>query len=271
MAKNPTGKQIAGILVSVGLAQNFAAIRALAIEGIQKGHMNLHAKNIAVSAGVPPNLIKEVVTFMKSKGSITIETAQDYMKAHQIYISTSKNKKGQIKEQQNFSTCFIKIENPMITEKIILNLIIDTPPGETPIHLTLTNDEKDSEIVKTVLGHHSYDWVLKFLLMLTQFYPMILLPDVDKAKNISIRYRLKLIVILINHVVTTILTNYEAKGVEIIEGVYSVCHGDPIQYEIPSSMFYLHNLLVELIATYKHYIDANIENKFLKEVRLLFN
>lgn len=260
LAKNPTGKQIAGILVSVGLAQNFAAIRALAIEGIQKGHMNLHAKNIAVSAGVPPNLIKEVVTFMKSKGSINIETAQDYMRAHQMYISTSKNK--------NFSTCFIKIENPMITEKIILNLIIDTPPDETPIHLTLTNDEKDSEIVKTVLGHHSYDWVLKFLLLLTQFYPMTLLPDIDKNKNISIRYRLKLIVILINHVVTTILTIYEVKGIEIIEGVYSLCHGEPIQYEIQSSMFYLHNLLVELIATYKHEIDANIENKFLKEVNI---
>lgn len=104
LAKNPSGKMIASMLVCVGLAQNFAAVRALAVEGIQKGHMNLHAKNIAISAGVPPNLIQEVVNFMKLKGSINVETAEDYMNAHQINEYTTKVKSGQINSQRNFST-----------------------------------------------------------------------------------------------------------------------------------------------------------------------
>lgn len=49
----PSAQELAEILVSVGLAQNFAALRALAIEGIQKGHMQLHCRAFAVSNGVP--------------------------------------------------------------------------------------------------------------------------------------------------------------------------------------------------------------------------
>lgn len=44
----PSTAQLAQVMVSVGLAQNFAAIRAMSVEGIQRGHMNLHAKNVAI-------------------------------------------------------------------------------------------------------------------------------------------------------------------------------------------------------------------------------
>lgn len=44
----PNSEQLGHIMASVGLAQNLAAIRALSIEGIQKGHMNLHARNVAI-------------------------------------------------------------------------------------------------------------------------------------------------------------------------------------------------------------------------------
>jgi hydroxymethylglutaryl-CoA reductase len=54
-------------MVSVGLAQNFAALRALSIQGIQKGHMNLHANNVAVQAGVPAKMINQTVEFMKAR------------------------------------------------------------------------------------------------------------------------------------------------------------------------------------------------------------
>ena len=60
----PDSKTLAQIIVSVGLAQNFAALRALAIEGIQKGHMSLHAKNVALASGCPTERIDEVVTHM---------------------------------------------------------------------------------------------------------------------------------------------------------------------------------------------------------------
>src|SRR5207245_2500542 len=48
---NPGARKLAGIMAAVGLAQNMAALRALGTVGIQKGHMALHARNVAVSAG----------------------------------------------------------------------------------------------------------------------------------------------------------------------------------------------------------------------------
>ncbi|KAG0284202.1 hypothetical protein BGZ97_008266, partial [Linnemannia gamsii] len=55
----PDSKQLAMAMVTVGLAQNFAALRALVTEGIQRGHMALHARNIAISAGTPPASVDE--------------------------------------------------------------------------------------------------------------------------------------------------------------------------------------------------------------------
>ena len=52
-----------------------AALRALSIEGIQKGHMNLHARNVAIQAGVPTDLVPEVVEFMKMRNKINVKAA----------------------------------------------------------------------------------------------------------------------------------------------------------------------------------------------------
>jgi hydroxymethylglutaryl-CoA reductase len=52
----------------VGLAQNLSALRALAGEGIQKGHMRLHAHNLALQAGVPPERAADVVQRMLAEG-----------------------------------------------------------------------------------------------------------------------------------------------------------------------------------------------------------
>ncbi len=66
----------------VGLAQNFSALRALALEGIQRGHMTLHASNIATSVGVPEGMVAEVVQHMVSCGRIDSQTARIYLQAH---------------------------------------------------------------------------------------------------------------------------------------------------------------------------------------------
>src|SRR5699024_11854684 len=55
-----TAEQLAAVIASVGLAQNFAAIRALASEGIQKGHMKIHARNLAALAGATAGGIDQV-------------------------------------------------------------------------------------------------------------------------------------------------------------------------------------------------------------------
>ncbi len=71
-----TARELAQIIVSVGLAQNLAALRALSSEGIQRGHMSLHARQIAVAAGAEGALIEQIAERMVEQGKIGIEQAQ---------------------------------------------------------------------------------------------------------------------------------------------------------------------------------------------------
>jgi degradative hydroxymethylglutaryl-CoA reductase len=82
---NPNAQQLSCLMVSVGLAQNFAALRALVSEGIQKGHMGLHSKNVAIRAGVPDFLVTDVSNFMKNNNSINELTAKKYLEVRIIY------------------------------------------------------------------------------------------------------------------------------------------------------------------------------------------
>lgn len=75
-----TAPELAEIMAALGLAQNFAALRALATEGIQKGHMKLHARNIAVMAGATPEMVDEVVARMIKEGKIRVDVAERIIK-----------------------------------------------------------------------------------------------------------------------------------------------------------------------------------------------
>jgi len=72
-----TAKELAEVMAAVGLAQNFAALRALATEGIQRGHMKLHARNLAVMAGATGDLIDKVAEIMIGEGNITFARAKE--------------------------------------------------------------------------------------------------------------------------------------------------------------------------------------------------
>jgi hydroxymethylglutaryl-CoA reductase len=67
--------ELAELMAAVGLAQNFAALRALATSGIQRGHMKLHARSVASSAGVPDDLFDDVVNDLVTGGDIKVSTA----------------------------------------------------------------------------------------------------------------------------------------------------------------------------------------------------
>ena len=67
------------ILASVGLAQNFAALRALATEGIQRGHMSLHARNVAVQAGAKGDEIEAVAGKMAAEKRINVDRAKELL------------------------------------------------------------------------------------------------------------------------------------------------------------------------------------------------
>lgn len=68
------------VLASVGLAQNFAALRALATEGIQRGHMSLHAKNVAVQAGATGDEIESVASKMAAEKRINVDRARELLR-----------------------------------------------------------------------------------------------------------------------------------------------------------------------------------------------
>jgi hydroxymethylglutaryl-CoA reductase len=72
-------RQLAEIIVSVGLAQNLAALRALATEGIQRGHMALHARQVATSAGADGDLVDKVAARMIEEGIIRLDRAQEIL------------------------------------------------------------------------------------------------------------------------------------------------------------------------------------------------
>jgi len=72
-------KELAEIIAAVGLAQNFAALRALATKGIQAGHMKLHAQNIAVMAGAKGEEIEVVARKMIEKGKIRMDIAKEIL------------------------------------------------------------------------------------------------------------------------------------------------------------------------------------------------
>ncbi|MEM0079372.1 MAG: hydroxymethylglutaryl-CoA reductase, degradative [Nitrososphaerota archaeon] len=75
-----TAQELAEIIGAVGLVQNLAALRALAAEGIQAGHMSLHAKNIAVMAGAVGDEIDIVAEQMVREKTIRVDRAQEILK-----------------------------------------------------------------------------------------------------------------------------------------------------------------------------------------------
>lgn len=72
-------KELAMVLSAVGLAQNLAAIRALASEGIQKGHMRLHARNIATMAGSEGSQIDTVAKKISDENDVTVKRAKEIL------------------------------------------------------------------------------------------------------------------------------------------------------------------------------------------------
>ena len=72
--------ELAEVIASVGLAQNLAAIRALATEGIQRGHMSLHASNVAIVAGATGDMLDKVVKQMIADKNINAEYAKELIK-----------------------------------------------------------------------------------------------------------------------------------------------------------------------------------------------
>lgn len=76
-----TASELAGMIASVGLAQNLAALRALATEGIQRGHMSLHARQVAIAAGAKGEQIEKIAAQLVAEKMVRIDRAEDILKS----------------------------------------------------------------------------------------------------------------------------------------------------------------------------------------------
>ncbi len=80
LMKISSAAQLAEIVVSVGLAQNLAALRALATEGIQRGHMSLHARQVAIAAGAVGEQIERLAQQLVQEKTVRIDRAEEILK-----------------------------------------------------------------------------------------------------------------------------------------------------------------------------------------------
>jgi len=74
-----SAQELACIITATGLAQNYSALRALSTDGIQKGHMRLHARNLAAAAGATPEQIDEIVQKMIEEKKISLDRAKELL------------------------------------------------------------------------------------------------------------------------------------------------------------------------------------------------
>jgi len=83
-----TASELAEIIVAVGLAQNLAALRALATEGIQRGHMSLHARQVAIAAGASGEQIEKIAAQMVAEKTVRIDRAEEILEQIRRQVDT---------------------------------------------------------------------------------------------------------------------------------------------------------------------------------------
>jgi hydroxymethylglutaryl-CoA reductase len=79
-----SGVELAEVIAATGLAQNLTALKALATEGIQRGHMSLHARNLAVMAGATDDQVDRVVEIMIEERKVRLDRAQEIVSGMKV-------------------------------------------------------------------------------------------------------------------------------------------------------------------------------------------
>ena len=171
---NPSSAKLASIMCCVGLANTFAANRAIATEGINRGHMALHAKNICIAAGVPGELVTEVVNFMKATKKFDRATALGYMRAHQLFKVLRVQSPVLRPPSISPSTLFVAWSGQNGQPDLSLHVAFEGLTAQ-PIHLSITEgSEKTNEkaspteaaILGDLLGGSGVKWTISLLHMI---------------------------------------------------------------------------------------------------------
>ncbi|KAG7385956.1 hypothetical protein PHYPSEUDO_000918 [Phytophthora pseudosyringae] len=209
--QQPTARSLSGIIVSVGLAQNFAAIRAIAVTGIQKGHMALHARNIAVAGGAPSELVSEVCSYMLLRKSINVETAKEYLHAHAVFSEIQSNSPPTSPISVTLPSMFyVEIPIPELEDTISLNIAfeaINKHPQYIAIMAPIAAKQADKTLTtlqRQLLGDKGYNQLEKMFMFLASMRSIVISASSSESdllvsrSNIGLQNKLQLLSILIN-------------------------------------------------------------------------
>jgi len=127
-----SAKELAEVMGAVGLAQNFAALRALVTEGIQQGHMTLHARSVAISAGAPPEIFDDVVEKLVEDGEIKVWRAREIIDDLQTMVSAPAAEIAVPRVKEGFHSGYGKVI--LIGEH---SVVYGTHAVAAPIHLAM--------------------------------------------------------------------------------------------------------------------------------------
>ena len=258
----PGAQGIAQLMATVGLAQNFAALRALSIEGIQKGHMSLHARNIAVTAGVPTHLVEDCVRFMRKRSRISVDCAKEYVRAYDIHCELRTQDAQQQISNRVLSTFYIELTPPRLDDPIKLHVAFDCGPDTQ--HIVVDKDEQLTELHHRIFGSKGYDWMNQIFSVLDT----VRLDTLEKHPDQNLPYKLKLMTILIDLIIDNLMRLDSRKTTQAVRAIEA---GKPLGAaalrQEPIELRYGLSLVAELFSVFSYNLQShNLElNRRLRQ------
>ncbi|ORY50258.1 substrate-binding domain of hmg-CoA reductase [Rhizoclosmatium globosum] len=217
---HPDSKELAMGMAAIGLAQNFAAMRALSTEGIQRGHMSLHARNIAIAAGAPAHAINECVAYMVECNRVSVTVANEYLAAHEIHTTLiSQEPLADPKHPPKApSTFYIEATLPSagVTEPLTLNIAFETLVDK-PVHLLMNSATPASDLSKKLFNpRFDFSWITSTLSLLDQ----IELSTIHPARsNRLLVKKLKLLSVLMNMLLRSMVAQWPSETRRLVDKI----------------------------------------------------
>ncbi|KAI8907742.1 hypothetical protein DFJ77DRAFT_434250 [Powellomyces hirtus] len=247
LLNNPDSKGLAMVHVAVGLAQNFAALRALCTEGIQRGHMSLHARNIAIAAGAPSHAIAECVTFMVETGRFNRNAVKEYLTAHEVHHEIRLNasfenipaalangtlassheagkangRLAQTPDESPPSLFYFEASDDHASKpagaegRVTLNVAFQTL-GPKPVHIELIPNMPSTKIVRQLFGEKGQAWLNELFDVLESLKLSTIKPE---RSNAVLARKLKLLSVLLNLVIRRLMVAYPSETARFVKRI----------------------------------------------------
>ncbi len=125
--------------------------------------MNLHARNVALQAGVPSDIVPEVVEFMKMRNKINAKAAQHYLNGHELFKLHQKRSP----QRRELSSFYVELKESFLPEPLILTILLDCKTAKA-LHLAIEKDPKltpeESSLMQHLFGgNKGFEWMTSFL------------------------------------------------------------------------------------------------------------